>query len=71
MANQQTSPVNGHPAPKLTDQAKKQLEEINKEISFWRSELERAKKIGIDVSPLEQQLNQAAEIKDLLLKHYT
>lgn len=71
MTNQSTSPVHGNPAPRLTDQAKKQLEEINKEISFWRAELERAKKIGIDVSPLEQQLNQAAEIKDMLLKHYS
>lgn len=71
MTNQSTSPVHGNPVPRLTDQAKKQLEEINKEISFWRAELERAKKIGIDVSPLEQQLNQAAEIKDMLLKHYS
>jgi len=46
------------------------LRGLQGDIDHARFELERAKRIGIDVSELEEQLNRAVQLRDDLLKTY-
>lgn len=59
------------PVVKLTDQMKKNLEDMSEEIKTVKQEIAKAKSVGIDVSALEQKLEKALSLREMLLKHYT
>jgi len=46
------------------------LRALQGDIDHARFELDRAKRIGIDVSELEEQLERAVQLRDDLLKTY-
>jgi len=56
---------------KLSEDDIRRLKELDPLIQHAREELERAKRVGIDVSDLEQQLNDAVALRDNLLKEYS
>ena len=55
---------------KLEPEDIKALKELEPLIEHAREEIERAKRIGIDVSDLEAELNEAVALRDAILKEY-
>jgi len=55
---------------KLSEEEIKALKDLDPLIEHARAEIERAKRVGIDVSDLEAELNSAVELRDRLLKEY-
>lgn len=47
-----------------------QLKALDKDIEFARSELERAKRVGLDVSELERYLNEVVELRNRIMEEY-
>ena len=60
--------------PELKIRLSKEQEEILRsledDIRVAEAELQRAKQLGIDVSDLEKQLEDAKKLRDMLLKEY-
>jgi hypothetical protein len=54
----------------LTPEQWKALKDLDVQIEFARREIERAKKVGIDMSTLEEELNRLVELRDRLLEEY-
>ena len=54
----------------FTKETEELLKSLDKEIELARTEIERAKRLGIDVSDLEEQLKKAIEIRDDLLRRF-
>lgn len=61
----------GPPKFTLTDDDARLLLALDSDIEHARFELERAKRVGIDVSELEHQLDDAIALRDNLLKTYS
>lgn len=55
---------------RLSRETEELLRSLDKEIELARQEIERAKRLGIDVSDLEEQLKKAVEIRDDLLRRF-
>lgn len=68
MANQNA--VTNLQSPQLSPEMKQKLENLDKEIEFWEGEIDKAAKVGIDVTPLRKEIAQAKELRGLILKHY-
>lgn len=64
------SPVLGLSTHQLTAEQVSQLKELGKEITFWQGEINRAKKIGLDMTTLQQQLDQAEQLRQAILNEY-
>ena len=64
------NPVTNLQSPQLSAETKAKLENLSEEIDFWQQEIDKAKKVGIDVTALQKQLDQAKELRQLVLKHY-
>jgi len=55
---------------KLSKEDIERLKELDPLIQHAKEEIDRAKRVGIDVSDLEEQLNEAVKLRDMLLKEY-
>ena len=55
---------------KLTTEQKKSLTDLEADIKLLKIEIERAKRVGIDVADLEVDYNKATKLRDGILKEY-
>lgn len=55
---------------RLTPEQKKGLVALEADIKLLKSEIERAKRVGIDVAELEADYNKAVKLRDGILKEY-
>lgn len=62
--------MNNREPIKLSQEDINRLKALDADIAFAKAELERAKRVGIDVSKLEKQLEEAIKLRDSLLKEY-
>ena len=55
---------------RLSKEQEEILRNLDNEIRIAEAEIQRAKGLGIDVSDLERQLEEAKRLRDMLLKEY-
>lgn len=55
----------------LSDEQVKKLQELDPIIEHAKSEIQRAEKVGLDVSVLKQKLEDLIKLRDNILKEYT
>ena len=55
---------------RLSKEQEEILRALEDDIRVAEAELQRAKQLGIDVSDLEKQLEDAKRLRDMLLKEY-
>ena len=55
---------------RLSKEQEELLRSLEKDIEIAKQELERAKKLGVDVSDLEQRLREADQIRKELLEKF-
>jgi len=55
---------------KLSEEDIRTLKELEEDIEWLREEIERAKRVGIDVSDIEEQFRRAVALRENLLREY-
>lgn len=55
---------------RLTPAQKKSLTDLEADIKLMKMEIDRAKRVGIDVADLEADYNKAVKLRDGILKEY-
>jgi len=54
----------------LSPEQYKALKDLESQIEYARRELERAKRVGIDVTPLEEEFNRIVELRNRIMEEY-
>jgi len=54
----------------LSREQYEQLKSLESQIEYARAELERAKRVGIDVSRLEEEFNRIVELRRRIMEEY-